>query len=119
MVLRFLEPWCEADEAVGGYEALESLRLGRRPDLVLSDVDMPLVDGPSLFRSSMEERLLPRSSFMFMSGSYTGDRISFLLREKLLVMVKPFEYDYFMSAVESRLSDIALTRLRGMVSVEA
>lgn len=119
MVLRFLEPWCDTAEAPGGLEALEALRLGQRPDLVLSDVDMPMVDGPSLFRSSMEERLLPRHSFIFMSGSHTGDRISFLLKERLLVMVKPFGQDYFMSAVESRLSDIALTRLRRVANVEA
>lgn len=119
MVVRLLESWCETESLPGGSEALEVLRLGHRPDLVLSDVDMPMVDGPSLYRASLEERLLPRSAFIFMSGSQTGEKISFLLKEKLLVVKKPFEKDYFLGAVEARLSEMALTRLRRVDKITA
>ncbi len=118
-VVRLLDQWCEVESVPGGTEALEVLRLGHRPDLVLSDVDMPMVDGPSLFRSSVEERLLPREAFVFMSGSQTGEKISFLLREGLLVIKKPFSPDYLLSAVEARLSDRALTRLRKVSIITA
>jgi len=113
-VVRLLEGWCEVSDAPGGTEALELLRRGLRPDLVVSDVDMPMVDGPSLFRSSLEERLLPREAFVFMSGSQTGEKISFLVREGVLVLEKPFRRDHLLSAIEGRLSDQALTRLRSM-----
>ncbi len=118
-VVRFLEPLCGVMSVPGGNEALEMLRLGHRPDLVVSDVDMPMVDGPSLFRSCMEELLLPRDAFIFMSGSQTGDRISFLLRERLTVLVKPFGMETFLNVVEARLSERALTRLRGVVKITA
>ncbi len=118
-VVRLLEPWCDTDSLPGGSEALEAIRLGCRPDLVLTDVDMPMVDGPSLFRSSMDERLLSRDSFIFMSGSQTGERISFLLREQLLVLRKPLEPDQLLGAVETRLSEKALTKLRRIAKVVA
>lgn len=112
VVVRLLEPWCETESFPGGPEALEALRLGRRPDLVVSDVDMPTVDGPALYRFSVEERLLPKEAFIFMSGRHIGEKISYLLKERLLVIRKPFEHDYFLMVVETRLSEMALTRFR-------
>jgi len=119
MVVRLLESWCDTESLPGGSEALEALRLGHRPDLVVSDVDMPMVDGPSLFRASVEELLLPRNAFIFMSGSQTGEKISFLLKEQLLVLKKPFGHEYFVGAVEARLSEMALTRLRRVAKITA
>lgn len=118
-VVRMLESWCDTDSLSGGSEALEALRLGLRPDLVLSDVDMPMVDGPALYRAAIDELLLPKDAFIFMSGSQTGEKISFLLKEKLLVVKKPFELEYLLRAVEARLSDRALTRLRRVSKITA
>ncbi len=118
-VVRLVASFCEVQEAPGGAEALDLLRSGYRPDLVLSDVDMPIVDGPSFFRNALEEGLLPRDAFIFMSGSQTGEKIFSLIREKLIVIRKPFDPSFFLSAVEVRLSDLALTRLRRMAKVVA
>ncbi len=112
VVVRLLLSFCEVEEAPGGPEALALLRGGYRPHLILSDVDMPMVDGPSLLRSSVDEALVPLGAFVFMSGSQTGEKISFLLQKGVLVLRKPFEFASFLSAVEARLSERALTRLR-------
>jgi DNA-binding NtrC family response regulator len=118
-VVRFLEPSYDVMSVPGGNEALEVLRLGHRPDLVVSDVDMPMVDGPSLFRSCMEELLLPKDSFVFMSGSQTGERISFLLKERLTILAKPFGMEAFLDIIEAHLSERVLTRLRKVVKITA
>ena len=56
----------EVTSACDGEEGLEYVRLGRRFDLVVSDVVMPVMDGPAMAREIRE--LVPTMPVLFMSG---------------------------------------------------
>jgi two-component system cell cycle sensor histidine kinase/response regulator CckA len=70
--------------ATNGEEALEVLENGAMPDLLISDVVMPTMDGPTLVRAAREK--FPDIRVLFMSGyaeeqlrkSIDIDRVSFL-----------------------------------------
>jgi two-component system cell cycle sensor histidine kinase/response regulator CckA len=70
--------------ANNGEEALELLEDGTVPDLLISDVVMPMMDGPTLVRAAREK--FPDLKILFMSGyaeeqlrnSIDIDRVSFL-----------------------------------------
>ncbi|WP_404713647.1 response regulator [Sphingomonas sp. MMS24-J13] len=70
--------------ATNGEEALELLEDGEVPDLLISDVVMPMMDGPTLVRAAREK--FPDLKILFMSGyaeeqlrnSIDIDRVSFL-----------------------------------------
>ncbi|MBC2666498.1 response regulator [Novosphingobium flavum] len=56
----------EVTSACDGEEGLEFVRLGRRFDLVVSDVVMPVMDGPAMAREIRE--IAPQLPILFMSG---------------------------------------------------
>ncbi|HET9630677.1 MAG TPA: response regulator, partial [Novosphingobium sp.] len=56
----------EVTAAGDGEEGLEYVRLGRRFDLVVSDVVMPVMDGPAMARAIRE--IAPDMPVLFMSG---------------------------------------------------
>jgi two-component system cell cycle sensor histidine kinase/response regulator CckA len=70
--------------ATNGEEALEVLEKGTVPDLLISDVVMPMMDGPSLVRAARQR--YPDLKILFMSGyaeeqlrkSIDIDRVAFL-----------------------------------------
>lgn len=63
----------QVSEAANG---LEALALARRepPDLVISDVLMPQMDGFALCRAHQADPVLARAPFVFYTGSYTSPR---------------------------------------------
>ena len=56
-------------EATNGLDALELARQ-QRPDLVISDILMPQMDGFALCRASRTDPALARTPFVFYTGSY-------------------------------------------------
>jgi two-component system cell cycle sensor histidine kinase/response regulator CckA len=56
----------EVASASDGEEGLELVKLGRKYDLVLSDVVMPIMDGPAMGREI--RKLNPQMPLLFMSG---------------------------------------------------
>jgi two-component system cell cycle sensor histidine kinase/response regulator CckA len=58
-------------EAVDGEDGLEKLRADRGIDLILSDVLMPKLNGPALYRTVRETS--PSAKFLFTSGYSEGD----------------------------------------------
>ncbi len=103
VVVRVLAGPYDVTEAEGGREALVKI-MSSGFDLVVSDVDMPDGDGPSLLEAAESRGILPMSSFVFMSGgSETGARISSLVKKGIVVLRKPFLPSELLSAVRSAI----------------
>jgi len=58
-----------AIQADGGEAALETLRAGSRPDLVLVDLNMPGLDGQRLRQHMLEDPELAPIPFIFLTAS--------------------------------------------------
>jgi PAS domain S-box-containing protein len=66
-------------EASNGLDALERARR-EPPDLVISDILMPQMDGFALCRAHRADPTLARAPFVFYTGTYTGARDAALAR---------------------------------------
>lgn len=84
--------------------ALDALARGDY-DLVLSDVKMPEMDGPTFFREATrrDARLLRR--FVFLTGdSLSADVARFLRESGLPSLAKPFREEELLAAVRSSVA---------------
>jgi PAS domain S-box-containing protein len=92
----------EVITASNGREALDQTREGL-PDLVVSDVLMPVMDGFSLCRRWKQDPQLRTIPFVFYTATYTDpkDEQFALSLGADLFMVKPTEPDDFLRAVHS------------------
>ena len=100
----------DVDEAQNGLEALERLA-SFTPDLIVSDVDMPKLDGFGLLKELRKSERTSDIPFIFLTGQ--ADRSS--QREGMLLgaddyITKPFEGDDLIKAVELRLNKYQLMR---------
>ncbi len=94
-------------EARNGAEALERARADV-PDLIISDILMPEMDGFTLCRLLKKDQRLKEIPFIFYTATYTDPR-----DEKLALdmgasafMVKPMEPELFMRRVEETLAAV-------------
>ncbi|MBC8131141.1 MAG: response regulator [Rhizobiaceae bacterium] len=95
----------EVHEAASGVEAMEVMEaLGGRIDLVVSDVVMPEMDGPTLLREMRKTR--PDLKFIFVSG-YAEDAFAKNLPEgsKFGFLAKPFSLRDLAIAVKDMLDE--------------
>jgi len=94
------------EAAADGEEALERLRRGPLPDLVVTDVFMPRLDGPGLVAQARAEGLCPRAIFVtgYVPGGPLLDRVA-SLGDPLLH--KPFPAEELIRAVAERLRTAA------------
>jgi CheY-like chemotaxis protein/rubrerythrin len=83
-----LEDVCASDLAANGAEALEKIKTNVY-DLVISDVDMPKMDGLELYKHAMSLLTKPNDMFIFHTGNLTNDLRSFFETNKLTYMEKP------------------------------
>jgi len=93
-------------EANGGEAALETVRNHPRPiDLLVSDVVMPGMDGPTLARAA--RRLRPEMRVLFMSG-YAGGAFarSDQKPEDVHFLAKPFGLKQLAAKVKDVLSGV-------------
>lgn len=95
----------EVEEAPHGARALELAR-AQAPDLLISDLLMPVMDGYTLLRQWKADEKLHRIPFMVYTATYTQPR-----DEKLALdmgadafIVKPVEPDVFISRVQEVLN---------------
>jgi CheY-like chemotaxis protein len=90
---RFLKKrGAEIAEAVDGLEALERIRTGFEPHVILADLRMPRMDGAEFFLRLQEERPALADRVLFLSGDIThlaGRGLAEVPRDR--VLVKPVE----------------------------
>lgn len=90
-----------------GKEALEFLDNGLRPDLIVSDIMMPRMDGYQLFEEVRKKNHLKVVPFIFLTAR--GSRQDVSVGRHLGVddyLIKPFEPKDFLVAVHNKLQKI-------------
>jgi CheY-like chemotaxis protein len=91
--------------AANGAQALQIMEVSR-PDLVLSDIAMPVMDGVTFFhrvRNRVEWTHIPFIFLTAFSLKYEVASAQDLLREK--VLVKPVDFDLLLNSIHSRLNE--------------
>ena len=66
--LKFSKSNFSVSTAIGPLEALEKLRQGFSPQVILLDIMMPVMDGFELLTKIREEKLSPNSIIIFLSN---------------------------------------------------
>ena len=106
--------------ASNGAEAL-GLALNDPPDIIISDILMPVMDGYKLCREWKKEVVLKNIPFVFYTATYTHPKDEeFALNlgaEKFII--KPQEPDVFMGLIEQVLSEFRNGKMQTAPSVES
>lgn len=94
-----------AGEAYDGIEALTKIK-EKRPDIVITDIQMPGMDGLELIRSAQAEGIFP--VFLIVSGyskfEYAKKAIEYKVENYLLKPIKKAELNYLLEGIQERLS---------------
>ncbi len=102
----------EVVQATNGAEALEKARLNP-PDLIVTDILMPVMDGFSLCRLWKKDEQLKRIPFVFYTATYTDPRDEELARslgaERFII--KPVEPDLFVGMLREVIQEAEKGRL--------
>jgi len=90
-------------------DGAEALKLAREapPDMIISDILMPVMDGFQFCRQCRDDERLARIPFVFYSASYTGkqDQEFGLAMGAVRFIVKPMDPAEFLKTVKEILSD--------------
>ena len=99
---------CEVELASNGREALAVARL-RRPDLIVSDILMPEMDGFVLCREVKADPFLKGVPFVFYTATYTEEEDERFAREVGgdLFIRKPAEPDEFLAEIRGLPGSVA------------
>jgi CheY-like chemotaxis protein len=93
-----IEEGFSVDTAVHGRHALEQMRLGPLPDLVLLDLMMPIMDGFQFRREQLADPLLADVPVLVVSGA--ADMLAHVQSIKAHGVVrKPFKVDQILAAI--------------------
>lgn len=88
LLTQVLDDICEPIVASNGQEALEKIK-GNSFDLVISDVDMPLIDGFELYQQASTYFDRPQDAFLFHTGGLTEESRRFFTENNLDFIQKP------------------------------
>jgi len=95
----------EVIEAGDGREALNILATIEPPDLIVSDIMMPNIDGVGLFESTRANDSLASIPFMFLTARNESDeKIKLLRGGSIEYMVKPFSVEELRAKVSAIIS---------------
>lgn len=73
---KFVKADFESDTATGSQDALDKLRNGAKPDILLLDVIMPAMDGLELLETIRKEKLIPDAKIIMLTNESGGERIT-------------------------------------------
>jgi response regulator RpfG family c-di-GMP phosphodiesterase len=106
--------------ASDGLEALMVLDINK-VHLILSDIEMPKMDGLRLYQEVLKKEKLRNIPFMAMSGTFGHGRMKRMINLGCAgYILKPFDGDYLVSMIERILSDnyLFLLKEREMLTKE-
>ncbi|MFQ5328465.1 MAG: response regulator [Thermodesulfobacteriota bacterium] len=89
----------EVVTAGNGLDALKCLE-GDRFDVIVSDIEMPVMDGPDFFRHLGEKAPLMQKRVIFATATVNEDTERFLKESGCRYLMKPFKMDAFLRLVE-------------------
>jgi PAS domain S-box-containing protein len=96
---------CSVEEARNGFDALNKARRSP-PDLIISDLLMPVMDGYTLLRQWKADKGLQKIPFVVYTATYTepkDERLALDLGADAFI-IKPVEPEPFMSRIQDVLS---------------
>ena len=99
------------DTATEGHEGLERLR-EHFHDVIVSDIQMPGMDGLEFYRRAIEYDGHLKGRFLFYSGDIDPEREGYLRENRLRFLRKPFDLHEFTKAIDQILSGEARFRAR-------
>ncbi|HJX30527.1 MAG TPA: response regulator [Thermodesulfobacteriota bacterium] len=88
LIMALLNEEGVVDSAYNGEEALEKLK-HTYYKLIISDIDMPTMDGISFYRQALHLFPAIKKRFLFFSGKFTPEHISLLSEQGLRFIRKP------------------------------
>ncbi len=103
-----------------GREALDILEAGFSPNLIVSDIMMPRMDGYEFFEAVRQKKHLRGVPFIFLTAR--GSRHDVSVAKQLGAddyLVKPFDPEEFLIAIQSRLRRMAEMRAQVSESLDA
>lgn len=106
----------EVETAVNGLDALEKAQK-KPPELILSDILMPVMDGFTLCRAWMQDERLRNVPFVFYTATYTDpkDEELALSLGAARFIIKPMEPDQLVIIIRDVLDDFTLGTLSARV----
>lgn len=79
----------DVDIACNGQDAL--LKLEKKEyDIILSDIDMPIMDGFTFYVVATQTYPSTRKRFLFLSGNISDERLAFIVKHDAMHLQKPF-----------------------------
>lgn len=90
--------------ASNGKQALEILRSGESPALILSDFMMPIMNGGEFGTVVKQDAVLAAIPFVFMSGT-SEDVVRRAFKDYDAFLVKPIELDSLLATIQRLIED--------------
>ena len=102
-----IDPEIDMRSAASGAEALEALEAGYRPDVILLDVMMPLLDGPGTLALIRQQPAYGDTPVVFMTArAQTGELDQYRALGALDVIVKPFDHMALAKQLRARIMPV-------------
>ncbi len=99
--------------AVNGKDAIEKLQIGKRCDLIISDILMPVMDGFAFCRNVKRDEKFRDIPFVFCTATFVGsedEELALKLGAKEFIR-KPFEPDKLLKIIQGLLKEVSQDKI--------